>query len=147
MESQQQGLNCSDNRVRGIAQTCLAAAQGTGCGAAQQTGQSTSQVGTSLGGELTPDRARSVRLSVDVPANNRFDAVLMHCRNGGRASRAGWNGAGQYVFAQWPDKHSKMGEPYFVLMNTQRTMVPWAPSQGDLFACDWALHPVSSQDC
>jgi hypothetical protein len=42
---------------------------------------------------------------------------------------------------QIPDKGSKMSRPYLYLKNAQNEMVPWVPSQGDLFASDWAALP------
>lgn len=82
-----------------------------------------------------------VRVAVEVPANSTFSDALMHARRGGRITRKGWNAGGQHVEAQYPDKGSRMGAPYLVLKNVENLLVPWAPSQGDLFACDWALLP------
>lgn len=60
-------------------------------------------------------------------------------RNPTRAVRAGWNAPGQWIAAQFPDINSKMGAPYLYLCNAQGVKVPWVPSQGDLFARDWAI--------
>lgn len=54
-----------------------------------------------------------------------------------RIARAGWNGPGQHVACQRPDAGSKMTAPYLYLKNAQGGLVPWVPSQGDLFADDW----------
>lgn len=84
---------------------------------------------------------RYVRVPVEVPACNSFEAALHHVRRGGRVTRAGWNAGGQHVQSQFPDKASRMTAPYLVLKNAQGDLVPWVPSQGDLFATDWALLP------
>lgn len=70
-----------------------------------------------------------------------FPNALTAVMSGQRISRLGWNGAGQWVQAQIPDAHSKMSLPYLYLKNAQNQLVPWVPSQGDLFATDWAILP------
>ena len=40
---------------------------------------------------------------------------------------------------QVPDEHSKMTEPYAYLHNAQGGLIPWTPSQGDLFATDYYI--------
>jgi hypothetical protein len=85
---------------------------------------------------------RTITATVEVAARFRFGEALDACIHGQRITRAGWNGAGQYVTAQYPDKHSKMTQPYLVLRNAQNELLPWVPSQGDLFARDWAVLPV-----
>lgn len=66
-----------------------------------------------------------------------FSAALVLIKAGKRVARSGWNGADQYVKMQIPNKLSKMRMPYCYLKNTQGMLVPWVPSQGDLFAEDW----------
>ncbi len=83
----------------------------------------------------------TVRVSVEVRAVRNFADALMSAMDGKRATRAGWNAGGQYIVMQIPDKGSKMNRPYLNLKNAQNEMVPWAPSQGDLFASDWAILP------
>lgn len=39
-----------------------------------------------------------------------------------------------------------MSAPYLVLKNAQGGFLPWAPSQGDVFATDWALLPGNYHD-
>lgn len=60
---------------------------------------------------------------------------------GDKISRRGWNGKGLFVMAQFPDEHSKMGNPYLYIDATalggERN--PWVPSQTDLFATDWEI--------
>lgn len=56
---------------------------------------------------------------------------------GHRMTREGWNGKGMWVAAQFPDEHSKMGAPYLYINTVEEKLVPWIPSQADLFATDW----------
>ena len=87
------------------------------------------------------DRPRTIRTSIEVAAHHDFSTALRHVFSGDRATRAGWNAGGQHVEVQMPDKASRMSVPYLVLKNAQGDLVPWVPSQGDLFATDWALLP------
>jgi len=66
-----------------------------------------------------------------------FSDALLALKRGARLARAGWNGKGQWVQAQYPDEHSKMQLPYLYLHNAHGQLVPWVPSTGDLFAVDW----------
>lgn len=84
----------------------------------------------------------TVRVSLEVRAIRNFADALMGAMDGKRITRAGWNAGGQYVAAQIPDKGSKMSRPYLYLKNAQNDFVPWVPSQGDLFANDWAILPA-----
>jgi hypothetical protein len=93
----------------------------------------------SLGGWGARDRTATITIAVEVAADRTFEEVFSAVKSGHRITRAGWNGKDQYVTAQYPDKHSKMTVPYLVLKNAQGDFVPWAPSQGDLFATDWAV--------
>ncbi|SHN40282.1 DUF2829 domain-containing protein [Rhizobacter sp. OV335] len=83
----------------------------------------------------------TVRVTVELKAIRSFADALMYAKDGQCVTRAGWNAAGQHVEAQYPDHNSKMGAPYLVLKNAQGLLVPWVPSQGDLFANDWAVLP------
>lgn len=76
-----------------------------------------------------------------------FSEAFKHCRNGAAMYREGWNGNIHrdkeqpvlFVMAQYPDEHSKMGNPYLYIdahgLGGERN--PWVPSQTDLFANDW----------
>lgn len=70
-----------------------------------------------------------------------FSEALKHLKQGLQVSRTGWNGKGLLVEAQFPDEHSKMGNPYLFIdarkLGGERN--PWVPSQTDLFAEDWFL--------
>lgn len=114
--------------------------------------------GAAIGDQLRPDVARqqtrrdtegcaeaqrpTVDTHVRVPADKPFEHALDACKDGRRITRAGWNAAGQCVEAQYPNRESRMTLPYLVLRNAQGGFVPWAPSQGDLFATDWAILPI-----
>ena len=58
-------------------------------------------------------------------------------RNGGRVTREGWNGQGQFLAMQRPDEHSKMTLPYIYISTVSGDRVPWLCSQTDLLAGDW----------
>lgn len=70
-----------------------------------------------------------------------FSAALLMLKSGEAVTRKGWNGKGLLVQAQYPDDHSKMGNPYLYIdaraLGGERN--PWVPSQTDLFAEDWEL--------
>lgn len=66
-----------------------------------------------------------------------FSTALVLIKEGKRLQRAGWNGKGQWVAAQFPDANSKMTAPYIYLHNAQGGLIPWVVSQGDVFAEDW----------
>ena len=66
-----------------------------------------------------------------------FSWAFLHLLENGRVRRSGWNASNQWLEVQWPDEHSKMQLPYIYLHNAQGCLVPWAPSQGDLFGSDW----------
>lgn len=72
---------------------------------------------------------------------NTFSWALTLLNTGHRLRRRGWNGKGQWVALQRPDENSKMNAPYLYLNNTFGVLVPWVPSQGDLFAHDWEVSP------
>ena len=87
------------------------------------------------------DRVQTISTTVQVEARWGFSTALDALMQGSRVTRAGWNGRGQHVELQRPDKHSRMTVPYAVLRNSNGDLAPWVPSQGDLFANDWAILP------
>ena len=98
-------------------------------------------------GTCTADRAvdNTIRLALDIQANNNnsFPEALAAAQfNGNRITRRGWNAGGQYVMVQHPDKRSMLSTAYMVIKNSNNEFVPWTPSQGDLFARDWAIIPI-----
>jgi hypothetical protein len=68
-----------------------------------------------------------------------FAYALNSVKQGCKVARKGWNGQGLFVKAQFPDEHSKMGNPYLYIDATALggKLNPWVPSQTDLFADDW----------
>lgn len=56
-----------------------------------------------------------------------------------KVCREGWNGKGQYLELQVPDKHSKMTIPYIYIRTVQGDIVPWLASQTDMLAEDWEV--------
>jgi Protein of unknown function (DUF2829) len=63
--------------------------------------------------------------------------ALAILRNGGRVTRTGWNGPGQWIALQVPDENSKMGKPYLYISPVDGELVPWLASQTDILAIDW----------
>lgn len=70
-----------------------------------------------------------------------FSEAFIQLKDGEKLTRDGWNGKGLFVQAQFPDEHSKMGNPYLFIDATALggTLNPWVPSQTDLFATDWMV--------
>lgn len=68
-----------------------------------------------------------------------FSQALHFIKMYHKVQRAGWNGKDQWVTMQSPDPNSKMTQPYVYIKNQQDDLVPWVPSQGDLFANDWQV--------
>lgn len=77
-----------------------------------------------------------------------FGNAIMHLKVGDEVRRKGWNGKGIFIKAQIPDKHSKMSGPYTYIDTTglhtdnpdaPKVLVPWLPSQTDMFADDWEV--------
>lgn len=89
----------------------------------------------------SPNNVHTISATVEVHAVYPFSHALDALKAGCKITRAGWNGRGQHIEMQRPDKLSRMTAPYAVLKNSNNDLVPWVPSQGDLFANDWALLP------
>ena len=77
-----------------------------------------------------------------------FSEALEQIKNGRQLTRDGWNGKGLFVMAQFPDEHSKMGNPYLYIDATRLggTLNPWVPSQTDLFANDWEVVVINNSN-
>lgn len=74
-----------------------------------------------------------------------FGVALEILRAGGRVTRQGWNGEGQFLTLQTPDENSKMRKPYIYISPVDGELVPWVASQTDLLAMDWVeLPPVEN---
>lgn len=89
----------------------------------------------------TRDRERTISVGVDIVANNSFSHALACAIDGAKIERLGWNARGQHVEVYRPSKHEKVSGRFLVIKTTSNTYVPWVPSQSDLFAQDWAIHP------
>ena len=63
--------------------------------------------------------------------------AIQRMKEGAKVTRAGWNGAGQFLKLQVPDEHSKMRKPYVYISPVDGELVPWLASQTDLLAEDW----------
>lgn len=85
--------------------------------------------------------APTIRVAVDVAATHDFSEALYALKTGHRITRKGWNAAGAWAAAQYPDKGSKMSRPYMYLKTADNELVPWVPSVSDIFASDWAVLP------
>lgn len=74
-----------------------------------------------------------------------FGIALSAVKAGKAIQRAGWNGAGLMVKAQFPDSNSKMTLPYLYIeypmdaKTTPGARVPWVASQTDIMAEDWVI--------
>ncbi len=70
-----------------------------------------------------------------------FGDALVVLKQGGRVSRAGWNGKGMWLELQVPDPFSKMSLPYIYMKTADDKLVPWLASQTDVLAEDWSVQP------
>ncbi len=68
-----------------------------------------------------------------------FEQALTAIKEGKAVTRSGWNGKGLSVKMQVPDEHSKMKRPYLYMIPVEGTLVPWIPSQTDIFGEDWSI--------
>jgi hypothetical protein len=68
-----------------------------------------------------------------------FSTALNLVKKKEKVAREGWNGKNQWVEVCELDKISDVYAPFLILKNAQDVYVPWVPSQGDLFANDWAV--------
>ncbi len=76
-----------------------------------------------------------------------FESALAALKAGKAVTREGWNGKGLFVTMQVPDENSKMRRPYLFMTPTDGNLVPWIPSQTDIFGDDWSVvEPVASTE-
>lgn len=93
-----------------------------------------------------------VAVDAAVPFDNdgcSFSGALVLLRDYDyHAARAGWNGAGQYIFAAnggtFTVQDMVQGDlgPFLVIRTAQGTFVPWLASQADMLADDWTVWPA-----
>ena len=71
----------------------------------------------------------------------KFGEALEFAKSGKKLERAGWNGKGMHLYAQYPDENSKMTHPYLYITipdcEEGTRLLPWQPAQVDIFAEDW----------
>ena len=68
-----------------------------------------------------------------------FSQALLNLKSGKKVAQSGWNGKGMFLQCQFPDEHSKMGNPYIYIKGTDGKFTPWNPSQLDLFSMKWVI--------
>lgn len=83
-----------------------------------------------------------------------FGLVLGHLKEGGKATRAGWNGKNQFVFLVggstfqvnrapllgiYPEGTEIRYRSHIDIRTADGSIVPWVASQTDLLAEDWEL--------
>lgn len=77
-----------------------------------------------------------------------FGEALELMKTGNRVQRAGWNGAGMFIYLEdWLEGTLKFGrardrkyEPTIVMFTAQCTHQPgWLASQADMLATDWRV--------
>lgn len=83
-----------------------------------------------------------------------FEAALTHVKMGGRASRAGWNGKGMFIFLVPGSTFTVNREPLLSILGegtqvnyhghvdmktADGMIVPWLCSQTDMLAEDWGI--------
>lgn len=79
------------------------------------------------------------------PFQENFGTALAALKQGKSVQRAGWNGKGLVIKAQFSDENSKMTLPYLYIeypqdaMNTPGARCPWLASQTDIMAEDWGI--------
>lgn len=68
-----------------------------------------------------------------------FEEALVAVKRGHAIHRAGWNGKGLLVKAEFPTADSKMTLPYLYIEYPDGKTCPWLASQTDLMAEDWSV--------
>ena len=86
-----------------------------------------------------------------------YSEALEHLKAGDIVSRAGWNGANQFIFLVpgstftvnrppllgiFPEGKEITYLPHIDMYNAQGEVVPWLCSQGDAMADDWEVGEV-----
>jgi hypothetical protein len=65
-----------------------------------------------------------------------FSDILKEIKNGKQAYRENWNGKGMFITVR---NSCEMSGPYIYIKNVRGDLMPWQPSQEDIFACDWII--------
>jgi hypothetical protein len=71
-----------------------------------------------------------------------FHEALEHLKDGGMASRRGWNGTGMHIVmvrAAHATIHGRTVPyaPHIAIRTTAGDYIPWTASQADVLASDW----------
>ena len=69
----------------------------------------------------------------------KFGEALEIVKSGGKVSRQGWNGRGQWIALQGLTRISEMTRPFIYIHTVSRDLVPWLASQTDMLAEDWVV--------
>lgn len=103
--------------------------------------QPTGTVGDLAGSDYLKDGSKRY---IPVWTGTSFSAALEWLKDGNKVARHGWNGQGQYVYANNITGSTSLITGHAYLAHTMISTVngnryPWFPSQGDLFADDWYM--------
>lgn len=66
-----------------------------------------------------------------------FSEALKEIKDGEQVTREGWNGKGMWIAVEFDS--DTMTVPYIYIRNVRGDLIPWQPSQEDMFACDWII--------
>lgn len=72
-----------------------------------------------------------------------FSDALRAIKRGDQATRAGWNGPGQYI--QFEDTNrfpNTLMYPFLAIRTVGGKLAPWVPSCTDLLSEDWEILPT-----
>ena len=67
-----------------------------------------------------------------------FEEALESLKDGDKITNLEWNGKGMYLEVQFPNHLSKMTHPYIYICDAKGELLPWTPSQTDLFSKSWS---------
>lgn len=79
----------------------------------------------------------------------KFAQAFKRLENGKAVRRQVWVSPYTKVEMQEPDENSKITSPYLYMTAAYGVVVPWLPSQVDLFATDWEVvgeDPTEGED-
>jgi hypothetical protein len=68
-----------------------------------------------------------------------FEKALKELKDGYPITNKNWNGKSMYLRLQSPTYLSKMTLPYIFMKNADGDLVPWTPSNQDLFSEGWKV--------
>jgi len=74
---------------------------------------------------------------IDPNVQRNFEQAFQHMKNGGLARLPYWSPEVN-IKIQVPDRNSKMTHPY-LYVNSKYGLVPWTPTQVELFSEQWVL--------